>query len=109
MFVEKISGWTWYVNCGLSTWPSLLMARTRIHALSQPFSVKNGVQHTIVTCGHVLLLQMCLAHSLRLGLIIKKIFLLLAEGECSYSVTLEYQSLYSYAGHCSLSHLNVIQ
>jgi hypothetical protein len=57
----------------------------------------------------VLLLQMCLAHSLRLGLIIKKIFLLLAEGECSYSVTLEYQSLYSYAGHCSLSHLNVIQ
>jgi hypothetical protein len=39
----------------------------------------------------VLLLQMYSAHSLRLVLIIKRIFLLLAEGECNYNITVEYQ------------------
>jgi hypothetical protein len=89
IFVGKIFGWSWWKNCGPSTSPSLLTARTRIRAPLRPFSVKNGVQRTIATCGHVLWQLMPSVPSQRLGSTIKRISQQSAEGKYHNTCQLE--------------------
>ena len=89
MFLGKIFGWTWCTICGLTTSPSLSTARTHTLAPLQPFSVKNGVQHTIATCGRALWPLMRSVPSLRLGSTIRRISIQSADGKYCYICKIE--------------------
>jgi len=92
VFLGKIFGWTWCRICGLNISPSLSTARTHILAPLQPFSVKNGVQRTIATCGRALWPLMLSVPSSRLGWTTRRISIQSADGKYCYVCKLEMPS-----------------